>query len=111
MAEELKSSAFFPTGSDWVHYDGKCPKLHYPIIIQGGALKGDGTTFRAVFAKIPSPDFKHVAVHGLRNDQYKKMLKDYSKQGYVLIYHQDFMAMGGLTHQAVWVKRSSPDDK
>jgi hypothetical protein len=106
-SEKPKPSLFFPTGSDWVHYDGVCPKTHYPIIIQGGAIPGDGVTYRAIFAEIPSKDFQHVALHGLQTAQYEKKMKELSAPGYVLIYHQQFMAKGGLTHQAVWVKGTS----
>lgn len=73
-------------------------------------MPGDGTTFRAIFAKVPSSEFRYVTVHGLRNELYKKRQKKYAEQGYLLTYYQEFMAFGGPTHQAVWVKRGSSKD-
>jgi len=104
IAEEVRPPHYFPNGEKWVDYRGETPKLHYPIIIQGAGIKG-GSTYRAIFTKIPSPSFEHKSTFGSSDKEYNKLIEEYSKGGFTLIYHQTFTGHIGTTHQAIWIKQ------
>ena len=79
----------------------------YPIIIEAKLLLGDGVVFRALFIQKPSNDFEFQSAYGISDNSFKKIDTKIKSKGLVLIHHQQVVLMGGLSHQATWVKNEN----
>ena len=83
------------------------PYNEYPIIIEAKLLLGDGVVFRALFIQKPSNDFEFQSEYGISDNSFKKIDTKIKSKGFVLIHHQQVVLMGGLSHQATWVKNEN----
>ena len=63
--------------------------------------------YRALFIKKPSNNFEYKSEHGISSGFFKKINIKHKNKGFVLINHQQVMLMGGLSHQATWVKNEN----
>ena len=105
-AEESTFSVWMqPTEFD-SFYTSK-PYNEYPIIIEAKLLLGDGVVFRALFIQKPSNDFEFQSEYGISDNSFKKIDTKIKSKGFVLIHHQQVVLMGGLSHQATWVKNEN----
>ncbi len=82
------------------------PTNKYPVIIQGGALLGDGVEFRVFFNRKPSRKFMYHIVFGVYEKEFTKLNYQYVEAGFTLIHCQTVKLMSGLSYQAVWVKNA-----
>ena len=105
-AEEPEFSAWMHPSEFDTFFTSK-PNNEYPPIIEAKLLLGDGVAYRAVFIKKPSNDFKYKSVHGRSSSFFKEINIKYTNKGFVLIHHQKVMLMGGLSHQATWVRNEN----
>lgn len=85
----------------------KTKSTQYPIVIQAGALLGDGVVYRVLFVDKPSKAFQHEMVYGVSEKECKQRNRQLADKGYTLIHHQAVQLMAGKAHQAVWVKNPS----
>ena len=79
------------------------PSKQYPIIIEAGALLGDGVVFRVLFNNKPTDFLKYEYAYGIDKEEYVRKNKKFKKLGYTLIHHQVVQLMHDKSHQVVWV--------
>jgi hypothetical protein len=76
----------------------------YPVVIEAGALVGDGVVYRVLVNNKPENKLKYEYVYGVNENKYLEQTNLFNKDGYVLIHHQILQGMAHELHQAIWVK-------
>jgi len=109
-SEHQKFSAWLQTG-EFETLLKQTKSTQYPIVIQAGALIGDGVVYRVLLIGKPSKAFQHEMVFGASEKECKQRNKQLVDKGYTLVHHQTVQLMAGKAHQAVWVKNPSGKKK